>query len=442
MRTYAILARRGKLIWCIWSGFIAALPPRQPLFTLSLACAALLVGRTLGAADKVSSEKCRRFMAVAGAIGAIPIFALEILIVEANALVDFAAAEVAATAFALVGWICLALEFAHPEPNDDAALQSVVILGITFVVPLVLGLSFPAIGPWFPVFSACLGATASLVAQLLTRLSSGTDERTLFSLVAGLVFSASLYDTLSGCPHLALVLTGMHLFAVTVVILYLIRHASPCTRPPPKSRQIPGKKSVRAPASSGFSPPCTPSTQWSREAEVLISTAIGKPRRIIAQELGISESTVNTNRSRGYEKLGIRSRKNSAFSSLLHSRAMMSNLITQAKTQHQSTVDLHSCTTLEHPCLYRVLPCIYLVSIRCEQSTCDGTLLWTRSHLWCSHRFSLPSRFRRRGGPSTTALRFPFLGKKPPRGYRNDTLPQCFWWRLGHFCGSFASFHC
>ena len=79
-------------------------------------------------------------MAVAGAIGAIPIFALEILIVEANALVDFAAAEVAATAFALVGWICLALEFAHPEPNDDAALQSVVILGITFVVPLVLGL--------------------------------------------------------------------------------------------------------------------------------------------------------------------------------------------------------------------------------------------------------------------------------------------------------------
>lgn len=227
MRAYAILARRGKLIWCIWSGFIAALPPRQPLFTLSLACAALLVGRTLGAADKVSSEKCRRFMAVAGAIGAIPIFALEVLIVEANALVDFAAAEVAATAFALVGWICLALEFAHPEPNDDAALQSVVILGITFVVPLVLGLSFPAIGPWFPVFSACLGATASLVAQLLTRLSSGTDERTLFSLVAGLVFSASLYDTLSGCPHLALVLTGMHLFAVTVVILYLIRHASP-----------------------------------------------------------------------------------------------------------------------------------------------------------------------------------------------------------------------
>lgn len=103
MRAYAILARRGKPIWCIWSGLIAALPPRQPLLTLSLTCAALLVGRTLGAADKVSSEKCRQFMAIAGAIVAIPIFALEVLLVEANALVEFAAAEVVATAFALVG---------------------------------------------------------------------------------------------------------------------------------------------------------------------------------------------------------------------------------------------------------------------------------------------------------------------------------------------------
>ncbi len=41
MRAYAILPRRGKLIWCIWSGLIAALPPRRPLLTLSLAYAVM-----------------------------------------------------------------------------------------------------------------------------------------------------------------------------------------------------------------------------------------------------------------------------------------------------------------------------------------------------------------------------------------------------------------
>ncbi len=334
MRAYAILARRGKPIWCIWSGLIAALPPRQPLLTLSLTCAALLVGRTLGAANKVSSEKCRQFMAIAGAIVAIPIFALEVLLVEANALVEFAAAEVVATAFALVGWICLALEFAHPEPNGNAVLQSAVILGITFAVPLVLGLSFPAIGPWFPAFSACLGATASLVAKLLTRLSSGTDERMLFSLVSGLVFSASLYDTLSDYPHLALVLTGTHLFAVTVVIVCLIRHASPrhttTTGESTNPRQI-ARESTRIEQllSSHALRPLS-----SRETEVLISTALGKPRRIIAQELGVSESTVNTNRSRGYEKLGIRSKQELC---LLISSAQQSNDVKSDNASENST---------------------------------------------------------------------------------------------------------
>jgi DNA-binding NarL/FixJ family response regulator len=334
MRAYAILARRGKLIWCIWSGLIAALPPRQPLLTLSLACAALLLGRTLGAADKASSEKCRRFMAIAGAIVAIPIFALEALTVEANTLADFAAAEIATTAFAFVGWICLSLEFAHTEPNGDAVLQSAVILGIAFVVPLVLNLSFPAIGPWLPVFSACLGATASLVAQLLTRLSSGTDERMLFSLVAGLVFSASLYDTLSSCPHLALVLTGMHLSAVTVVIVCLIHHAPPwlatATGESKNPRQIARESThIERLLSSHALRPLS-----GRETEVLISTALGKPRRIIAQELGVSESTVNTNRSRGYEKLGIRSKQELC---LLISSAQQSNDVKSYYASENST---------------------------------------------------------------------------------------------------------
>lgn len=442
MRTYAILARRGKLIWCIWSGFIAALPPRQPLFTLSLACAALLVGRTLGAADKVSSEKCRRFMAVAGAIGAIPIFALEILIVEANALVDFAAAEVAATAFALVGWICLALEFAHPEPNDDAALQSVVILGITFVVPLVLGLSFPAIGPWFPVFSACLGATASLVAQLLTRLSSGTDERTLFSLVAGLVFSASLYDTLSGCPHLALVLTGMHLFAVTVVILYLIRHASPRHTTATEESTNPRQKVRESTRIERLLSSHTLRPLSGREAEVLISTALGKPRRIIAQELGISESTVNTNRSRGYEKLGIRSKKELC---LLISSAQQSNDVKSDNASENSTsVNRRFAFLHKH---WSTLACM---GFCLAYTLCPFD---ANSQLVTAHFFGLalicgaligflchPDS----GGEEALRQRLcvsPSWEKASSRLPERHS-PQCFWWRLGHFCGSFASFHC
>ena len=45
-----------------------------------------------------------------------------------------------------------------------------------------------------------------------------------------------------------------------------------------------------------------------REREVLVRTLCGEPRRVIAQALDVSESTVGTNRTRGYEKLGVSSK--------------------------------------------------------------------------------------------------------------------------------------
>ena len=135
----------------------------------------------------------------------------------------------------------------------------------------------------------------------------------------------------------------------TVVIYTLSVMRPPGTRPPPKSRQIPGKKSVRAPASSGFSPPMH-SVHSVVERPRFLSVPHLESRAASSHKSSASQSQLSIpialEDMRNWEYAP---RKNSAFSSLLHSRAMMSNLITQAKTQHQSTVDLHSCTSIGAP---------------------------------------------------------------------------------------------
>ena len=120
----------------------------------------------------------------------------------------------------------------------------------------------------------------------------------------------------------------------------------PGIQPPPESRQIPGKKSVRAPASSGFSPPMH-SVHSVVERPRFLSVPHLESRAASSHKNSASQSQLSIPIALGdMRNWEYAPSKNSAFSSLLHSRAMTSNLITQAKTQHQPTVDLHSCISI------------------------------------------------------------------------------------------------
>ena len=221
----------------------------------------------------------------------------------------------------------------------------------------------------------------------------------------------------------------MHLFAVTVVILYLYPSCVPQAHDRHRRVDKSQGKVRESNSHRAASPPMHSVHQWSREAEVLSVPRTWKSRAASSHKSSASQSQLSIpialEDMRNWEYAP---RKNSAFSSLLHSRAMMSNLITQAKTQHQSTVDLHSCTSIGAlVCLYGFCLHIPLCPFDANSQLVTAHFL-DSPHLWCFlNGFLLPSRFRERR-PFDNGFAFPLLWEKASRGYRNDTLRQCFWW--------------
>ena len=217
--------RRGPLA-LVWIACLLTSAWALPL-AVPLASALVLVGRLLGAADPVSSERCRRAMVAAGGIAAL-------------ALALCAAARA-------------------------------------------LGLPLPS------AFMVAL-ATASLLGLVCLSVGAGVPERTLFS-VSGI---AVLACALLLAPSRAVALAALSLAGCAVAALLAVRaHSS-------RGGKAAG---VAAPLGSLAARPLSP-----REAEVLERTLAGETRPQIARALGVSESTVGTLRSRGYEKLGVGSK--------------------------------------------------------------------------------------------------------------------------------------
>ena len=110
MGAYASLERQRRVVWPAWSGALVLLlmlgaSPLSPC----LASAALMAGRVLGAADRASSERCRRAVAVLG------LFATPL---AAPLLALFPGWSVPAEALALAGWVCFSLgEKDPPTPR-------------------------------------------------------------------------------------------------------------------------------------------------------------------------------------------------------------------------------------------------------------------------------------------------------------------------------------
>lgn len=217
--------RRGPLALA-WIACLLTSACALPL-SVPLASALVLAGRLLGAADPVSSERCRRAMVAAGGV--------------------------ATSALAL----CAAAR---------------------------------ALGLQLPSALAVALSTVSLIGLICLAVGAGVPERELFSVSGVAVLACALLPA----PSPAVALASLSLATCAVVAVLAVRALS--------SRG--GKPAdASAPLASLAARPLSP-----REAEVLERTLAGETRPQIARALGVSESTVGTLRSRGYEKLGVGSK--------------------------------------------------------------------------------------------------------------------------------------
>lgn len=285
MGAYAILERQRRVVWPTWSGALVLLlmlgaSPLSPC----LASAALMAGRVLGAADRASSERCRRAVAVLG------LFAMPL---AAPLLALFPGWSVPAEALTLAGWVCFSLgEKDPPTPPAPRHLTFVLLAcgALLAAADLVAVLSpAPRQAP------ACALCCAAAVATLrLACAGRGLSESELFAACAPALLRAAALGA-GGGPLLPAAYVLVSAAGAATLVVDTIRERG--TRDTAYSALL--RRALDDLAERELS---------ARESEVLVRTLCGESRRTIADALGVSESTVGTNRTRGYEKLRVGSK--------------------------------------------------------------------------------------------------------------------------------------
>ena len=139
------IRRSWWLVACAWAATLLVLLPSLPL-AVFLASALILVGRLLGAADQVSSERFRRAMVVAGGIATVALAGCRIA--DAWALDVPPLVSGALSCVALLGLICLAVGEGVPERPLFA------LFGVTVLV------CAPLLCPSMPASFACFALEA------------------------------------------------------------------------------------------------------------------------------------------------------------------------------------------------------------------------------------------------------------------------------------------
>lgn len=282
MRAYALIESRRAVIWPLWSGALAlfvtlGLPP----LALCLASGALMAGRVLEAADRVSAERCRRALSALG-LAATP--------VAAAAWGVSAPWSAPAWSLALVGWVCLSLGEKDPRAAASPRRLAALLLGVGALLGLADLLSVRGALP--AVVPACLlCAAASATTLLLARRGRTLSEAELFAVCAPPLLRGVAAGAGGFLPRVAvgILLVGT---AVAVIVTDALRERGAGEG----EYAALLRRALDALASRELS---------ARESEVLVRTLCGETRGTIAGALGVSESTVGTNRTRGYEKLGV-----------------------------------------------------------------------------------------------------------------------------------------
>ena len=126
------IRRSWRLVACAWAATLLVLLPSLPL-AVFLASALILVGRLLGAADRVSSEHIRRAMVVAGGIATVALVGCRIAdvwVLGVPPLVPEALSSVA-----LLGVICLAVGEGVPERPLFALFGATVLVCALLLCP-------------------------------------------------------------------------------------------------------------------------------------------------------------------------------------------------------------------------------------------------------------------------------------------------------------------
>ena len=121
------------LVACVWTAALLVLMPSLP-FAVFLASALILVGRLLGAADQVSSERFRRAMVVAGWIATVALVGCRIAGAWSLAVPPLVSG--ALSAVALLGLICLAVGEGVPERPLFALFGAIILACAPLLCPL------------------------------------------------------------------------------------------------------------------------------------------------------------------------------------------------------------------------------------------------------------------------------------------------------------------
>lgn len=141
MEVRAGIRRWWWLVACAWAAAILVLMPSLPI-AVFLVSALILIGRLLGAADQVSSERFRRAMVVAGGVATVALAVCRIA--GTWTLAAPLVVSGVLSAVALLGLICLAVGEGVPERSLFA------LFGVTVLV------CAPLLCPSLPTLLACL----------------------------------------------------------------------------------------------------------------------------------------------------------------------------------------------------------------------------------------------------------------------------------------------
>lgn len=193
MEARAGIRRCWWLAACAWAAVLLVLLPSLPL-AVFLASALILVGRLLGAADQVSSERFRRAMVVAGGTATVALVGCRIA--DAWSLTVPPLVLGALSVVALLGLICLAVGEGVPERPLFALFGAIVLV------------CAPLLCPSVPAALACLALeVVAFLALLVVRqfcrakeVGAGDVGATLASLAAR-PLSARELDVLTRTLH-------------------------------------------------------------------------------------------------------------------------------------------------------------------------------------------------------------------------------------------------
>lgn len=296
--------RHRVLVWRVWTPAIMAVlflatpanaAPQLPLGAISMASCALLMGRVLGVSDRDSARRCRRAMTLLGLAATVILLAAKVVCMTGTVGCPLSPiVETPLTSAVLIGWICLSYNEEKSLRRPTLAIPALVA---SFLLPIGMSALLAVLPPQLQLLP--VAAMAVLVLALsVTSGSFGLSDAALFSLFGGLLTASSLLEAISRGTAVFLA-SALHAAIIGGVCLAVFLDGKAAEPEAPSLHETTRNK-IASLAKRPLS---------ERELTTLTLTVLGESRGKIASKLNVSESTVGTNRSRGYEKLGVASKK-------------------------------------------------------------------------------------------------------------------------------------